>query len=363
MRSLIDGHLDLAWNAASHDRDLRLTVDELNASESNMSDVGYRGRATTTFPELQLGRVAVCLGTLLARSGPAHHRAGAYRRVDLDFATRIGSHAAAHAQLACYELWQRQGAVRLLTCATELDEHWLQWQSGQTQTLGVILTMEGADPITSPDELDHWYARGLRAIGPAHYGHSQYAGGTAVDGPLTDDGRALLGRMEQLGMGLDVTHLCDRSMAEAFDRFGGTVWASHHNCRAIVPGDRQLTDEQIRMIVARDGVIGAACDAWMLEPGWVIGRTLPEKTTLATVADHIDHVCQLAGSSRNAAIGSDLDGGFGTEQTPADLKRISDLQKLDGILQERGYSDDDVENIFSANWLRVFRQVLTSGDS
>jgi membrane dipeptidase len=155
---------------------------------------------------------------------------------------------------------------------------------------------------------------------------------------------------------LDVTHLADQSFFEALDAFGGAVLASHHNCRALVPGDRQLTDEQIKRLVERDAVIGAAMDDWMLHPGWVRGESDPSLVGLNDVVDHIERVCQLAGNSRHAAIGTDLDGGYGTEQTPHDLNTIVDLQKLPALLTQRGYDEQDVANIMHGNWLRLFRQ-------
>ena len=95
--------------------------------------------------------------------------------------------------------------------------------------------------------------------------------------------------------------------------FDGPVLASHNNCRALVPGDRQFTDDQIRKIIERDGVIGSA---WMLYPGWTKGETFNTVVSLKTVADHMDHVCQLTGNARHVAIDTDLDGGYGYEQTP-----------------------------------------------
>ena len=97
--------------------------------------------------------------------------------------------------------------------------------------------------------------------------------------------------MERLGIILDVT-LSDESLDQAMDLFGGTVWASHCNCRALVPGDRQLSDEQLKRVIERDGVIGAAFDAWMLIPGWQRGVTTPESSgvVLSHVVDHIDYV-------------------------------------------------------------------------
>ena len=124
-------------------------------------------------------------------------------------------------------------------------------------------------------------------------------------------GPDLLREMSACGMLLDTTHISDRSFWEALEYYPGPILASHQNCRALAPGERQFTDEQLKAIIERDGVVGAALDAWMLYPDWVRGETDPSVLTLSSVADHIDHICQLAGSTRHAAIGSDLDGGYG----------------------------------------------------
>src|SRR5205085_7032489 len=146
--------------------------------------------------------------------------------------------------------------------------------------LGFILSMEGADSVLFPEQVQEWWDVGLRIIGPAHYGVSPYAHGTGTDGGLFPPGRPLLRQMERLGMILDVTHLADRSFDEALDAYGGPVLASHHNCRALVPDQRQLSDDQIRRLLARGAVIGTALDAWMLHPGWVRGQTRPEEVGL-----------------------------------------------------------------------------------
>jgi membrane dipeptidase len=163
-----------------------------------------------------------------------------------------------------------------------------------------------------------------------------------------------LKELERLGIILDVTHLCDESFWEALDHFDGPVWASHSNCRALVDDTRQLTDEQIRTLIARGAVVGAALDAWMMVPGWVRGRTTPEAADvrLEHLVNHIDHVCQLAGNALHSGIGSDLDGGFGREQTARDLDTIADLARLPGLLARRGYSPMDVEQIMHGNWIR-----------
>jgi membrane dipeptidase len=356
-RLIFDAHLDLAWNAVSFNRDLTCSVDEIRRREQGMTDSPARGRNTLSLSELKRAGVRVCVGTLLSRSGPKQAFKAGYSRTDLDYSSPSIAYAAAHGQLAYYRLLERQGHVRMLRTAGDLKAH---WRAGDGAPLGIILSMEGTDPIVTPDQLREWWDMGLRAAGLTHYGVGRHGYGTAVDGPLSDEGVALLREFERLGMILDVTHLSDQSMAHALDVFGGRVLASHHNCRALVANDRQLSDDQIKQLVARDGVIGAALDAWMLSPGWVRGQTLPEAAglTLDALADHIDHVCQLAGSARHAAIGSDLDGGYGFEQTPRDLKLYADLQKLGGILAGRGYADSDIDLIFHGNWLRFFGEAL-----
>jgi membrane dipeptidase len=220
--------------------------------------------------------------------------------------------------------------------------------------------MEGADPILFPEQLGEWKAAGLRLLGPTHYGPGRYAGGTGTELGLTEIGVALVKEMDRLGVLLDLTHCSDQSFWEALEHYQGPVLASHNNCRALVPHQRQFSDEQLRAIFERDGVIGAAFDAWMLQPGWVVGQTTNEHTPMAKVVDHIDHICQLAGSCRHAGIGTDLDGGYGREQSPCDLDTIADLQRLAGMLAERGYSEVDIRAILHGNWLRLLRTALVA---
>ena len=358
-RPIFDSHLDLAWNAVSFNRDLTRELDEVRRREQGMTDEPSRGNGTVTLPELRAAGVHVCVATLLARGSPDRKWQAAYKRTDLDHANQSIACAAAHAQLAYYRLLEEQGHVRFIRSRADLDSHWQSARHVPAQSpLGIILSMEGTDPIVRPEQAREWWDAGLRAAGLAHYGRSHHACGTGTSGPLSSAGLELLRQFRRLGISLDVTHLCDQSMDQALDVYDGPVLASHHNCRALVPRNRQLSDEQIKRLVSRKAVIGVALDAWMLCPGWVRGKTAPEVIGLDAVADHIDHVCQLAGSPFHSAIGSDLDGGFGHEQTPHDLKRYRDLQKLADILASRGYSDEDVDLIFHGNWLRFFREHL-----
>jgi membrane dipeptidase len=195
----------------------------------------------------------------------------------------------------------------------------------------------------------------------AHYGHSHYAAGTGAAGGLTEKGVALLKEFERLGMILDLTHTSDECFFEELDRFGGRVLASHNNCRVLVPGERQYSDEQIKRIVARDGLMGVAFDAWMLYPDWKVGETDRSVVNLEAACDQIDHICQLAGNANHVGIGSDLDGGFGTEEVPTGMETIADLQNLAPILSSRGYTDAQIDAVFHGNWLRFLRSALPKG--
>jgi membrane dipeptidase len=353
---IFDAHLDLAWNAIDWNRDLRKSVAEIRRREAEQGLSGKaRGENTVAFPELRRGRVGLFIATLLARL----HRPGmmpAFQRYDaMDMA-----YGATHGQLAYYRALEGHGVLRMIRTAPELEAHVRAWLEGDPDKapLGYILSMEGADPVLFPEQVQEWWDAGLRIIGPAHYGVSPYAHGTGTEGGLFERGPALLREMGRVGMILDVTHLSDQCFNEALDLYGGPVLASHHNCRALVPDQRQLTDDQVRRLIARGAVIGAALDAWMLVPGWVRGKTRPEKVgvTLSTVVDHIDRVCQLAGNARHAALGTDLDGGFGREQSPLDLDTIADLQKFPELLRKRGYKEADVAGLMYGNWVRFFRE-------
>jgi len=220
--------------------------------------------------------------------------------------------------------------------------------------IGYVLNLEGADSFVTLKHLERSYEQGLRAVGPAHYGPGVYANGTDASGGFNVNGRELLKEMERLGIILDVTHLCDDCFWEALDLFHSPMWASHQNCRALVPHNRQFSDEQIKAVVERGAVIGAALDAWMLVPGWVRKKTTAESVglKLERIVEHIDRVCQIAGSARHSGIGSDLDGAFGREQTPADLDTIADLARIPAMLKARGYSEEDVTLIAHGNFVR-----------
>lgn len=216
--------------------------------------------------------------------------------------------------------------------------------------------MECADPLPSPESIVAWVQAGVRAVGPAHYGPNVYAHGTGAPGGLTQGGRRLLQLMDALGVVLDTSHLSERAFWEALDGFSGPVMASHSNCRALVPGDRQLDDAQLRQVIQREGVVGIALETGMLE-----GRPAGTGRVGVGVDDvvrHIDHVCQLAGSARHVGLGTDLDGGFGRERIPEGLDSAADLPRLRDALLAKGYSREDADLVMYGNWLRFWQRAL-----
>lgn len=349
---IFDAHLDLSMNAMEWNRDLRVPLVEIRKRETGLSDKPDRGKGTVCFDELRKGNIGIVVGTQIARYVAPDNPLPGWHSPEQAWAQT-------QAQLAWYKAMEEAGELTAVTDLPSLEHHLLSWSndSSRRQPIGYILSLEGADSIVTLDHLDRAYQYGLRAVGPAHYGPGRYAQGTDATGGLGSRGRELLKRMQELNIILDATHLCDDSFWEALDHFHGHVWASHNNCRSIVNHNRQFSDDQIRELIRRNAVIGGVLDAWMMVPNWLRGQSTPRSTdcSLEKLIDHYDHICQLAGNANHIAIGSDLDGAFGTEQSPYDLETIADLQKLSGLLSKRGYKREDIQNILSGNWLRFLR--------
>lgn len=370
MMRMIDGHLDVAMNALLYERDQLLPVAAQRRREIK-GVVDDRGIATVGLPDLRQAGVAVFVGTLIARCKPWVDPGRPIARIDLDYPDATLAHAAAHGQLAYYRLLESRGELRIITSRAALEAHLEQWAAIETgptpgePPIGVILLMEGADPIVDPEDIVTWHGQGLRVLALAHYGHSRYAAGTPSrdpashekDGPLTPLGVALLKHANKLPIAVDLSHLSDASFFQTFDTFDGPVCASHTNCRALADTPRQFTDEQIRLIVQRGGVIGLALYKGMIRWG-SDGEPPRAAVRLRHLIEHVDHICQLAGSAAHVALGTDLDGGFGLEATPADMETYGDLHKLGPMLRERGLSDDDVAGFFHGNWRRFYAEAL-----
>ena len=351
---IFDAHLDLAMNALEWNRDFSRPIEEVRQRERGMTDRPDRGQNTVSFAEMRTGRIGLCVATQIARYVHLDNPLPGWHSPEQAWAMTQG-------QLAWYREMEARGELTQVRDADTLERHLGRWASADVREapVGYILSLEGADSIVSMRHLELAVEAGLRAVGPAHYGPGTYAHGTDSDGGIGSRGRELLREMERLGVILDATHLCDHSFWEALASFGGPVWASHSNCRALVPHNRQFSDAQIRALVDRGAVIGVALDAWMIVPGWERGRSTPATAgvTLDRLLDHVDHICQVAGSARHVGIGSDLDGAFGREQTASEIESIADLGRIPHLLRARGYREDDITAIAHGNFIAFLRRV------
>lgn len=351
---IIDAHLDLSMNALEWNRDLTQNVADINKREIGLTDKPDRALATVSLPELRKGNVGLVVATQIARYvAPDNHLPG-WHSAEQAWAQTQG-------QLSWYKAMEDAGEMFQVHNLATLETHLANWHSPQNadkKPIGYILSLEGADSLITVNHLEKAWQNGLRAVGPAHYGPGRYAQGTDATGKMTAIGHQLLKEMERLNIILDATHLCDDSFWDAISRFNGHVWASHNNCRTLVNHNRQYSDEQIKELIGRGAVIGAALDAWMMVPDWQRGISKPKEMNcnLEVMINHIDHICQLAGNANHVGIGSDLDGAFGKEQCPYDLENIADLQKIPNLFKQKGYTDTDVENLMYGNWLRFLRK-------
>jgi microsomal dipeptidase-like Zn-dependent dipeptidase len=239
MKLIVDSHLDLAWNALILNRELTRPLAEINASEAESTDGPFRGHATTALPEMRAGSVCLCLGTLVAgvssQGGLARFT---FSSVDIANSIAVG-------QLNYYERLAARDEVRLILNQGHLKTHVSQWSADDTDArqflpIGMIVAFEGCDSVTTPDEACLWFSRGVRCASLVHDGHGRYSGGTGTTASLNDAGRALLHEFERLGILLDVTHLSDEAFQQVADTYMRPLFASHQNCRALVPRPRQL---------------------------------------------------------------------------------------------------------------------------
>lgn len=352
---IFDAHLDLGMNAMEWNRDYTQALDEIRQRELGQTDREDRGNGTVCFPDMRKGQVGICVATQIGLYVKPANQLRGWHSPEQAWAQTQG-------QLAWYRAMEEKGEMSQIKTAAQLDAAVEVWMSDPPPDAPIfyVLSLEGADSLVTMKHLERAFENGLRAIGPANLGPGTYAQGTHASGGIGAKGKELLKEMDGLGIILDATHLCDESFREAMDVFQGKVWASHSNCREIAPHERQFTSEQLQELIDRGAVIGASLDAWMMVPDWILSKTKPEEVgvKMEHLVDHIDHVCQLAGNSLHAGIGSDLDGGFGTEESPMDLNSIADLQRFPEMLQARGYSDQDVANIMHGNFVRFLGEAL-----
>jgi membrane dipeptidase len=329
-----DAHLDLAY--------LAVLGRDMLAPPATAGGPDLPG--CITLPSLREGRITACLGTIFTEAG-ADHAAG--------YSDAAGAHRAGLRQAEVYQRWEQAGEIELMLSGGEQRP---EQGGGPPRTPDVGILMECADPISHPEELAWWVEQGVVAVGLAWAKGSRYAGGNTQDSGLTPAGRELVEEMDRLDVAHDVSHLSDRSFAELLELARGPVFASHSNCRALIdepgqgPTQRHLTDDQIRKLVQRGGVIGLN----LYSPFLIRSGRRDRRATIREAADHVEHVCMIAGSRACVGLGSDMDGGFSADNLPEGLNLPSDLWRLAEELGRRGWGGADLEAFAWGNWARFW---------
>jgi membrane dipeptidase len=361
---IVDAHQDIAYNILTFGRDYTLPVEEIRKREQGTLTPIANGDALASWPEYQRGQVAIIFATLFA--APIRRKEGEWDTLvysDTSQANRLYRD-----QIDVYErlVDDHPDKYRLVHSRAGLQAVLSEWKSAEGEEeaekerpVGLVILMEGAEGVRSPAELDEWWERGVRLIGPAWTG-TRFCGGTREPGPLTTEGFALLDGMAGLGFILDLSHMDEKAALQALDTYPGTIVATHGNALALLKGsesNRHLSDRVLQGLIERDGVAGLVPYNLFLKASWKKGDPRHE-ITLQDVVAQIDYVCQMAGNARHAGIGTDFDGGFGLQSTPVGIDTIADLQKLAPLLAEKGYTEQDIGAIFGENWLARLRQTL-----
>lgn len=330
---IADAHLDLAYNAL-RGRDVLRPAAEQTADPEGTPTVGL--------PDLRAGSVGLVCATVFC--APASGDDPGYR-------TAQEACDAGCAQRAWYHRQEAAGALRLVRSAADLPQADGADAAGPPRA---VLLLEGADPLRTPGDLPEWVDAGLRVVGLA-WRRTRYAGGTGAPGPLTPEGVELVRELDRFAIIHDASHLAEASFWQLLSLSTGPVIASHSNCRSVVPTDRQLSDEMIRALVARGGVIGINFfDKFLLSPQEYGKR----RATLMDVIRHVRHVCDLAGDAAHVALGTDMDGGFGRDEIPVEIGSSADLPRVADALSAAGFGGDAVRGIMGGNWLNYFRRSL-----
>jgi membrane dipeptidase len=353
---IVDAHEDIAYNALCYGRDYRISAWEKRRIEAGTGIIEKAGEATIGLPDSILGRVALVFSTIFV--APASPKATAWDRLQYrepQEAARLASQ-----QIDYYsQILDETNRIMLVQTQADLDTILATWEPGKDildHRQGWVLLMESADPILEPRQFEEWYGRGVRIVGPAWAG-TRYSGGTGQPGPLTDLGLELLEVMAGFNALLDLSHMAEMAFMESLERYEGQIIASHSNPRHFVNTDRHLSDDMIRRLAERDGVMGIVCYNRFLKEGWIKadGKAAVSFTTLL---DAIDYVCQITGSAAHVGIGSDFDGGFGAESIPDGIETVTDLWYINEALRTRGYAEEDIAAILGGNMLRKLRQSL-----
>ncbi len=358
---MVDSHEDLAWNMLTFGRDYRLSAFETRKKERDSIIPGVNGDSMLGYPEYQAANTAVIFATLFA--APIRSKEGDWDI--LSFKNTPEAHRLYMDQIEAYDrlTGESPDMFQPVYNRRQLDnlinEHTTSNSSLKDTPVGLIYSMEGADGVREPREVEEWFERGVRIFGPAWAGN-RYCGGTKEPGPLTRDGVELVRVIESLDAILDVSHMDIQSVQGTFDHYSGKIIATHSNPQTLMKAresNRFLSDRTIVQLAERGGVFGIVPYNLFLSTEWKKGDP-KEDVTLDDYVNQIDYVCQLLGSADQVGIGTDFDGGFGYQATPAELNSMADIGLIIPMLELKGYTQGDIAKIYGLNWIDYLRKNL-----
>ncbi len=358
---IIDSHEDLACNILEYGRDYTLSAADTRQRELGGIAPQLTGDTLLGWPDYQRGKVAVIFSTLFVLPAAVSDRLGEWDTQN--YADPEEAHMRYWAQLDTYDrlVEEHPTKFRKIEQQSDLQSTLSAWQKndGEEHPVGLVVLMEGAEGVREPAEVEDWYRRGVRIIGPAWAG-TRFCGGTDHPGGLTNEGYELLESMAEYHFTLDLSHMDEKAALQALETYPGPIIASHANAKALLKGtesNRHLTDQVIQGLLDRGGTIGIMPLNGFLLPGWKDsgGRA---SVTLDYVVAQMDYICQMAGNSQHVGIGSDFDGGFGLRSVPVEIDTIADLRKIIPILNQKGYTQTDIEAILGQNWLSYLQKIL-----
>jgi membrane dipeptidase len=334
-RAWIDGHVDLAYIA-------------LRGGDIGREPTPGESRCVS-LPAMRAGRVRVILATIFTERGPE----GRGMPWGYDGDRPDSARRAALAQLEWYEDLERQGHATIIRTRADLDA---LMRAGADAPLGLVLLMEGADPVGDAADVSFWHARGVRVIGLTWALGSRWAGGNATGGALRDGAEDVIRAMDALGIVHDASHLSDDSFDGLLSATRARVIASHSNARVLLRApalparpDRHLTDRQMRIIASRDGIIGLNLYGRFLASG--------REATLDDAIAHVQHVASVAGRA-SCVLGSDFDGGFGPDQVPKGVRGPHQLDAITESLASGGWSASERESFAWRAWHDLLQDAL-----
>ena len=334
-----DGHLDLACLEINK-REMTKPLDALDEDEQ-----GPWPPVGVTLPELASGNVRGALATIFTEAGgdgPEGYRPG-----DPTSANDAGC-----SQVNVYRRWADDGHIEIAEFAD------FSGRKPGVPMLGLLL--EGADPVTDPNELPWWQEQGVVAVSLTWAMGSRYAGGNGrqtCDEGLTGLGRDMVQAMDSLHLVHDLTHLSQPAVDDLLELTRAPVIASHSNCRALLGGEqnpdahRHLADETIVEIGKRGGVIGVV----LYGPFVTYNNESP--ANIDDLVEHIEHICELTNSRKHVGLGSDMDGGFSADKLIEGVRRPRDFTAITDALAARGWSDTDLAAFAGKNWLSFWERI------